>query len=132
MQINKQRLQLWLDEKVDAYNDGTTESIALIKELCKYSKNESIPSGAAKFYASDMASWYSYDGPEEGMPRQPVSWFFEPDNEPEQTKSTLDRAETARMILMSMVGSRDLSNPPDVARTAVCLTDALINILNQK
>ena len=132
MQINKQRLQLWLSGEIAAYNDGTPKSIAMIKELCRRLGCISTPTGANKFYASNGTGWYSYDGPEEGMPHQPVSWFFEADNEPEQTKSTLDRAETARMILISMVGSRDLSNPPDVARTAVWLTDALINILNQK
>lgn len=79
MPINKQRLQLWIDEKVAAYNDGTPESIAMIKELCKNSKNESIPKCWVKFYANDKTGWYSYNGPEEGMPHQPVSWFFEPE-----------------------------------------------------
>ena len=35
MQLNKQRLQLWLDEKVAAYNNGSSQDIEMIKILCR-------------------------------------------------------------------------------------------------
>lgn len=77
MQINKQRLQLWLDEKVAAYNNGSSQDIEMIKELCKYSKSKSTPSGSAKFYAHDKLIWWYTLDTIDGRPHQPVSWFFE-------------------------------------------------------
>jgi hypothetical protein len=47
MQLNKQRLQLWLSGKVAAYNNGSSQDIEMIRELCKYSKRLSFPSGSA-------------------------------------------------------------------------------------
>ena len=83
MQINKQRLNQWLSGEIAAYNDGTPESIEMIKELCRRSSSLSTPSGVADLYANDKKiGWYSYEGPEGGMPHQPVSWFFEPGDEP--------------------------------------------------
>lgn len=78
MQINKQRLQLWLNEKVAAYNNGSSQDIEMIKELCKRSNPKSIPSGSAKFYTNDEIGWYPLDTID-GMPHKPVSWFFEAD-----------------------------------------------------
>ena len=88
MQINKQRLNQWLSGEIAAYNDGTHESIAMIKELCRRSSSLSTPSGVADLYANDKKiGWYSYEGPEGGMPHQPVSWFFEPEDPRYEVKS---------------------------------------------
>lgn len=78
MQINKQRLQLWLDEKVAAYNNGSSQDIEMIKILCRHRSIIPIPNGASKFYANGMKSWYTTDTID-GMPYKPVSWFFEND-----------------------------------------------------
>ena len=78
MQLNKQRLQLWLDGKVAAYNNGSSQDIEMIRELCKYSKRCSIPSGSAKYYACGSGGWY--DGCAIiGVEYYHVSWFFEAD-----------------------------------------------------
>ena len=88
MQLNKQRLQLWLDGKVAAYNNGSSQDIAMIKELCKYSKNRPVysPSGSAKFYAHNKITWYPFDT-NDGMPHHPVSWLFEPEEPRYEIKS---------------------------------------------
>ena len=78
MQLNKQRLQLWLDEKVAAYNNGSSQDIEMIKILCRHRSIIPIPNGASKFYVNGMKSWYTTDTID-GMPHHPVSWFFEPD-----------------------------------------------------
>lgn len=78
MKINNQRLNQWLSGEIAAYNDGTPESIAMIKELCRRSWCISTLTGSDKFYAYDKKTgWYSYDGPKEGLASYHVSWFFE-------------------------------------------------------
>lgn len=76
MQINKQRLQMWLDRKVAAYNDGSSQNIKMIRELCGYRSIIPIPNGESKFYVNGMMSWYTTNTIN-NIPHKPISWFFE-------------------------------------------------------
>jgi hypothetical protein len=102
MQLNKQRLQLWLSGKVAAYNNGSSQDIEMIRELCKYSKRLSFPSGSAKFYTNDEVGWMPLDNVEK-MAHHSVSWFFEQDeSDPiEQRLEALEKAVEEIRILIN-------------------------------
>lgn len=81
MKINQQRLNQWLSGEIAAYNDGTPESIAMIKELCGHAKIQGEPEGYCRFYYHSNGFWYAtIEAPK--MPNKPVSWFFEAEDEP--------------------------------------------------
>ncbi len=104
MQLNKQRLQLWLDGKVAAYNNGSAQDIEMIQELCKYSKDELIPGGASKFYAHNKITWYPIDAID-GLPHHPVSWFFEPE-EPNAIEQRLEAIEKAVEEIRALINNK--------------------------
>ena len=78
MQLNKQRLQLWLDGKVAAYNNDSSQDIEMIKRLCEQTGEGVNPGGDANFYLCINGRWKP-SMIEEGIPHHPVSWFFEPE-----------------------------------------------------
>lgn len=82
MELNKQKLQLWLDERVAAYNDGTRESIEMIRELCKQTGESMGPGGGSNYYYCVNGRWFA-DVFCESIPIRKVSWFFESTEEPE-------------------------------------------------
>ncbi len=86
MQLNKQRLQLWLDGKVAAYNNKSSKAIEMIQELCKYSKDRSTPTGDVNYYVCDDGFWVGFEVCEK-IPHHPVSWFFEQEGPRYEVKS---------------------------------------------
>ena len=89
MQLNKQRLQLWLSGKVAAYNNGSSQDIAMIKELCRHTLWDNPPAGDARFYMRLEQTWVSAVTVDEfgGVPHHPVSWFFEQEGPRYEVKS---------------------------------------------
>lgn len=128
--INEQRLKLWLSGNVVAYNNGSTQDIEMVKELCKRTSDSNKPWGASPYYYCERGVWFAAPSCAP-TPSHPVSWFFEPENAPEQLKCSLDRDETARMILLALIGKVEVLAETDLTGKAVTLTDKLIKQLSQ-
>lgn len=90
MQLNKQRLQLWLSGKVAAYNNGSAQDIEMIQRLCEQSEDTSPPKGGANYYLCINGMWDPFIVCEK-IPHHPVSWFFEQDTI-EQRLEALEKA----------------------------------------
>jgi hypothetical protein len=102
MQLNKQRLQLWLSGKVAAYNNGSSQDIEMIKDLCEQTNEGLFPIGGGQYYTCIGGSWVgSYVC--EKIPHHPVSWFFEAEeSDPiEQRLEALEKAVEEIRILIN-------------------------------
>lgn len=101
MQLNKQRLQLWLSGKVAAYNNGSSQDIAMIKELCRHTLWANPPAGDARFYMRLEQTWVSAVTVDEfgGVPHHPVSWFFEADPIDQRLEALEKAVEEIRALI---------------------------------
>ena len=86
MQLNKQRLQLWLSGKVAAYNNGSSQDIAMIQRLCEHTNEGLLPIGGGLYYTCIGGRWVGSYACEK-IPHHPVSWFFEPEEPRYEIKS---------------------------------------------
>jgi len=71
MKLNKNRQQMYLDEKVGLINDGTVEQLREVTTRKSYL-------GACKYYA---LGYDSSKFPKEGIEHKPMSWFYEEESE---------------------------------------------------
>ena len=104
MQLNKQRLQLWLSGKVAAYNNGSSQDIEMIRWLCRRTGEMVIPQGGQSFYLCRGGKWFGYYGCEK-IPHHPVSWFFEPD-EPNTIEQRLEALEKAVEEIRALINNK--------------------------
>ncbi len=104
MQLNKQRLQLWLDGKVAAYNNGSSQDIAMIKELCRQTNEGLLPIGGGLYYTCLGGRWVGGYACEK-VPHQPVSWFFEPD-ESDPIEQRLEAVEKAVEEIRALINNK--------------------------
>lgn len=104
MQLNKQRLQLWLDGKVAAYNNGSAQDIEMIQRLCEQSEDTSPPKGGAIYYVCDDGFWVGLTICE-NIPHHPASWFFEQE-EPDTIEQRLEALEKAVNELRVLINNK--------------------------